>query len=63
MDAIEFNLTARDYSVAGKIRKAIREHRAALNLRECQAHTYPTQVAPSASRYRAILAGGTHEHP
>lgn len=49
MTMIPFDMTARDYAVAGCIRKAIREHREALNHREGQAPTKPAQVAPAAS--------------
>lgn len=55
MEPIEFNLTARDYMIAGRIRKAIREHREACNNREARAFTLPAQVVPIASRDRAIL--------
>lgn len=58
MGTIEFNLTARDYMVAGLIRKAITEHRRRRNAQEARAHTIPTQAAPSASRDRATVDRG-----
>ncbi len=58
MGTIEFTMTARDYMVAGLIRKAITEHRRTRNAQEARAHTIPTQVAPIASRERATVAGG-----
>lgn len=49
MTMIPFDMTARDYYVAGCIRRGIREHRARLNERERQAHKNRTQVAPCPS--------------
>lgn len=58
MGTTEFTMTARDYMVAGLIRKAITEHRRRRNAQEARAHTIPAQAAPSASRERATTAGG-----
>ncbi|EMB2829996.1 hypothetical protein [Stenotrophomonas maltophilia] len=49
MTMIPFDMTARNYYVAGCIRRGIREHRARLNERERQAHKNRTQVAPCPS--------------
>lgn len=51
MTMIPFDMTGRDYMVAGCIRRGIREHLARQNERERQAHPKRTQVAPSASPF------------
>lgn len=50
MTMIPFDMTARDYAIAGRIRRAIREHVQCLNERERQAHKNRAQVVPVAFR-------------
>ncbi|WP_445392393.1 hypothetical protein ACUDTL_16915 [Stenotrophomonas pavanii] len=52
MDHIEYQMTARDFFVAGCIRKAIREHRAHLNDLERAGPDRDTEAAPVASPHR-----------
>lgn len=49
MDAIPFEMTPRDFMIAGKIRRGIRNSVADRNARELQAASVRAQVAPSAS--------------
>ncbi|MDX5515113.1 hypothetical protein [Stenotrophomonas sp. RG-453] len=52
MEHIDYSMTARDYFVAGCIRKAIREHRARLNDLERKAPDRDTKAVPIASPHR-----------
>ena len=49
MDAIPFDMTGRDWMIAGRIRAAIRSHREHLNSQDRLGRTSDTLAVPAAS--------------